>query len=64
MSYGIIRVAFVLLSPFWFYYYYGMWKNGIGEQNSSKGHFSEYGRCSSTDILQIEWNIRFIGELF
>ncbi len=49
MSYGIIRVVFVLLSPFWIYCYYGMWKNGISEQNLLKGHFSENGRCASTN---------------
>ena len=32
-------------------------KNGISEQNSSKGHFSEYGRCGTT-------NFCLIGELF
>lgn len=36
-SYGIIRVAFVSLSPFWIHCYYEVWKNGISE------HFSLIG---------------------
>lgn len=59
MQYAIIRVAFMSFNPYSFYCYYRLWKKETSEQNLSKGHFPENGRCGPMNILQIEGNIRY-----